>query len=723
MNTMSGFWKGILESSRVRARDPTGIGLRAPLILLVVAVCGAVWLSALLDTVHHRAIVLELAHRQHDHVARALAEQSARALQAIDLILKQAELLDPGGVPSAGDVRRIPDLLRIQVSGVPQVQGLFLFDPARHLYLASGPGPAYLDLSDRSYFVVQATRKIAGTFVSEPLISRTLGNATFVLSRRLPGDRFHGIVAASVRADYFRNFYRGLELGAGSTVDLLRSDGVSLVSRDGESLSTAPGALAAAVRELGKAGPVDAANVTIDDPRVGRSHVSLCRVPGYPAVVAVARSESTLLQGWIQDAWTNAARTFAITALAAILLVAFLRQLRRRDRLAAHLHQSQKLEALGTLAGGIAHDFNNILGAILGYGELAQHDAGTGTTQRRYVDNIVLAANRARDLVARILAFSRPGINTPRPLLLQQVVRETIELMRLSLAPEVKLDTQWPAEPVVVMGDGAQINQVVGNLLSNAVQAVDGHGRVRVSVDVVSIESARDLAVGRLRPGRYGLLQVGDTGPGIAPDVFGRIFDPFFTTKPGVGTGLGLSQVHASVLDHDGAIAVDSGPGRGTQFGIYLPLTDQLPPLESDQVAAPQGHGEVILVVDDEAVLVRLAEEVLASIGYEPIGCVGAQEALEVFRAEPERFDALLTDVLMSGMTGPELAVEVRKMNRALPVILMSGFCGPNLKARVAPAEARAILLKPLKAAQLAQCLAAVFARQSGLAHADAMHA
>jgi len=244
-----------------------------------------------------------------------------------------------------------------------------------------------------------------------------------------------------------------------------------------------------------------------------------------------------------------------------------------------------------------------------------------------------------------------------------------------------------------------------------------------VSVDVVSIDSPRDLAVGRLRPGRYGLLRVADTGPGIAPDVFGRIFDPFFTTKPGVGTGLGLSQVHASVLDHDGAIAVDSGPGRGTQFGIYLPLTDQLPPLESDQVAAPQGNGEVILVVDDEAVLVRLAEEVLASLGYEPVGCVGAQEALEVFRAEPERFDALLTDVLMSGMTGPELAVEVRKMNRALPVILMSGFCGPNLKARVAPAEARAILLKPLKAAQLAQCLAAVFARQSGVAHADAMHA
>ena len=712
--------KGILKPPR----EPTGTGLRAPFILVVVAVCAAVWLSALLDTYHHRAIVLDLAHRQHDNVARALAEQSARALQAIDLILKQTELLDPGPAPSAADLRRIPDLLRIQVSGVPQVQGLFLFDPARHLYLTSGPGPAYLDLTDRSYFVVQRERQDAGTFVSEPVISRTIGNATFVLSRRLAGDRFHGIVAASVRVDYFRKFYRGLELGDGSTIDLLRTDGVSLVSRDGESLSRAPDALAGAVRGMVSAGGSHVANVTIDDPRIGRSHVSLVQVPGYPAVVAVARSESTLLHGWVRDAWSNAARTFAITALAAILLVALLLQLRRRERMAAHLHQSQKLEALGTLAGGIAHDFNNILGAILGYGELAQQDAASGSAQRRYVDNIVLAANRARDLVARILAFSRPGISAPRPLVLQQVVRETIELMRLSLPLEVRVDTRLPAEPVVVMGDGTQIHEVVGNLLSNAVHAVNGAGRIEVSVADVQVESARDLAVGRLWPGRYGLLRVTDTGPGIAPDVFGRIFDPFFTTKPvGVGTGLGLSQVHASVLDHKGAIAVDSGQGRGTQFRIYLPLTDQRPPLESEGAATPVGNGEVVLVVDDEAGLVRLAEEVLASIGYEPVGCVGAQQALEVFRAAPDRIDALLTDVLMSGMQGPELAVELRKLKPSLPVILMSGFCGPNMKARAQAVEAQALLMKPLKAAQLAQSLASVFAQTPGIEQVDVIDA
>jgi signal transduction histidine kinase/ActR/RegA family two-component response regulator len=705
-------------------REPSGIGLQASFILMVVAVCGAVWLSALLDAMHHREMVLDLAERQHDNVAHALAEQSARAMQAIDLILRQAELLDPPGTPSAYESRRIVDLLKYQVGGVPQVQGLLLYDPARHLYLSSGGGPEYLDLNDRSYFQIQSTRKDAGTFVSEPLISRTIGNPTFVLSRRLPGASFHGIVGASVRVDYFRKFYRGLELGPGSTVDLLRSDGVSLVSRDGESLSVAPETLSEAVRTMGSAGPLNATTVTIDDPRIGRSHVSLCRVPGYPVVVAVGRSERTMLHAWREDAWTNAARTFAITVLAAILLVALLLQLRRRERLTAHRHQSQKLEALGTLAGGIAHDFNNILGAILGYGELAQQDAAPGSAQRRYVDNIVLAANRARDLVARILSFSRPGINAPRPLVLQGVVGETIELMRLSLPHEVQLTAHQPREPVTVMADAAQIHQVVGNLLSNAVHAVEGGGRVVVTVDAVQIDSARDLAVGRLWPGRYGRLKVADTGPGIAPGVFGRIFDPFFTTKPvGVGTGLGLSQVHASVLEHKGAISVDSGPGRGTQFCIYLPLTDQTASQEADPIAVPPGRGQVVLVVDDEAVLVQLAEEVLASIGYEPVGCVGVQQALQVFRAEPARFDALLTDVLMSDMNGPELAQELRKLSPELPVVLMSGFCGADLKARASNVGARAILLKPLKAAQLAQCLAEIFAHGPEVEQTDTVHA
>src|SRR6267143_6610553 len=617
---------------RERTRGPT---LRVRLVVFVLATCGAVWLSALFDTLQDRDATLLMAERQHDNVAGALAEQAARALQATDLILQQAALLDPDAFPAFNGRAAIPDLLRRHMSGVPQVRNLFLFDPGRHLHLSSAPaGSANPDLSDRSYFIAQRDQPNLGLYVSEPFISRVTGDPTFVLSRRLGGPGFRGIAGASVDIGYIRRFYHALDLGAGSSIELLRADGVTLVSRERGYVASAPSRWLGALAALGNA---DARHMTLEHPLLGRARVSLRRVPGYPAVVAVGRTEHEILGVWRAKAWKNVARTFVITTLAAILLIAFLRQLERHERVTAQLHQSQKLEALGTLAGGIAHDFNNMLGAVLGYGELAQQDAAPGSGQRRYVDNIVLAANRARDLVARILAFSRPGINAPRPIVLQQVVRETIELMRLSLPHDVRVDTKLPEEPVVVMGDAAQLHQVVGNLLSNAVQAVDGNGRIGVSVEAIQVESTRDLAAGRLWPGDYGLLQVTDTGAGIAPDVFGRIFDPFFTTKPvGVGTGLGLSQVHASVLDHKGASAVDSAQGRGTQFRVYLPLTDQRPPLESGQAAMAQGHGEVVLVVDDDAVLVRLAEEVLASIGYEPVGCLGAQEALEVFRAQPK---------------------------------------------------------------------------------------
>ena len=193
--------------------------------------------------------------------------------------------------------------------------------------------------------------------------------------------------------------------------------------------------------------------MTLDAPQAGPMHVSLRRVAGYPAVVVVGRSDHAILKEWREKTWTNVLRTFVITALAAVLLIAFLRQLARHERVTAQLHQSQKLEALGTLAGGIAHDFNNVLGAILGYGELAIEHTAAGSSQRRYLDNIVVAANRARELVARILAFSRPGVGSATPLVLQQLLTEVRNLSAASLPARVSVEVQAPPRPLVVAGD------------------------------------------------------------------------------------------------------------------------------------------------------------------------------------------------------------------------------------------------------------------------------
>ena len=694
-------------------------GLRLRLVLIVAAVCATVWLSTLFDTMRDREATVSLAERQHDNVAGALAEQAARALQATDLILQQAALLDPDTLTAPNARDAIPDLLRRHMSGVPQVRNLFLFDPARHLHLSADPaGSAYLDLSDRSYYIAQRDDPNRGLFVSEPFISRMTGNPTFVLSRRLAGAEFRGIVGASVDVAYIRRLYGALDLGPGSTIELLRADGKTLVSREHGELESRPSPLLPALQALGSA---DALHMTVAQPQDGRTLVSLRRVPGYPAIVAVARSEHDVLGVWREKAWKNVLRTFVITALAAVLLIAFLRQLGRHERLTAQLHQSQKLEALGTLAGGIAHDFNNVLGAVLGYGELAGQHAAPGSVQRRYIDNIIVAANRARDLVARILAFSRPGVGSVRPMSLQKILSEVHSLTCASLPPGVTMEVSVPPAPLVTAGDAAQLHQMLANLVTNAVQAVAGGGRVSMRAAATEVGEARDCTVGRLQRGRYARIEVIDTGAGMSAAQVERIFEPFFTTKPvGAGTGLGLSLVHGIILDHGAALDVNSRPGGGTTFSVYLPLTDQEPAQDPAPLAIPPGNGETVLVVDDEESLVRLAEEVLASLGYEPVGCIGAQQALRVFRAAPERFDVALTDAVMPDMSGIELLAELRRLRPELPGILVSGYGGPDLKEAAQAAGAQLVLTKPLAAAELAQSLADVLGAARAMTRARA---
>jgi signal transduction histidine kinase/ActR/RegA family two-component response regulator len=680
---------------------------------VVVAVCAAVWLSALYDALRDRTAILADAERQYENIAGALAEQAARALQATDLILKQAALLDPDvpGAPASRDT--LADLLRRYMSGVPQVRNLFLFDPARALHISTTPsGAINADLSDRTYYRAQQDDPARGLFVSEPFVSRVTGDPTFVLSRRLPGEGFRGIAGAAVDVPYIRHFYSALNLGTGGVIELLRADGTALVSREHEVIGTSPSPWLGALKELGDR---ESLSLAATDPALGLMQLTLRKVPGYPAVVVVGRSEHDILQNWRAKTWDNVIRTFVITLLATLLLVAFLRQLARHERMTGQLHQSQKLEALGTLAGGIAHDFNNVLGAILGYSELGIEHTQPGTALRRYLDNIVMAANRARDLVARILAFSRPGMGSAEPLVLQRILTEVRNLSAAALPSRVTVSVRAPEAPLVVAGDAAQLHQMFANLVTNAVQAVGDAGRVEVNASAVVIEGERVCTVGRLRQGAYARVDVTDTGVGISDGQVERIFDPFFTTKPvGEGTGLGLSLVHGIVLDHGAALEVASRAGAGTTFSVFLPLASGEPTQEPAPVAPATGRGETILVVDDEESLVRLTEEVLAGLGYEPVGCVGALEALKVFRSDPGRFDAVVSDVIMPEMSGTELLRELRRLRQGLPALLMSGYGGPDLQAQAAAAGVQTILSKPLHAAELAAALAAVLGTAPG---------
>ncbi|MFO1205947.1 MAG: ATP-binding protein [Burkholderiales bacterium] len=394
-----------------------------------------------------------------------------------------------------------------------------------------------------------------------------------------------------------------------------------------------------------------------------------------------------------------------------------------KERLEIRLRRSQKMEAMGTLAGGIAHDFNNILGAILGYGELAQKNAVEGSVVRRYVDNVMHAGGRAKSLVERILAFSRSGLGERAPVNVQAVAEETLELLAASLRPDIRLVHKLDTGDAAVIGDATQLHQVLMNLCTNAVQAMPDGGELAVLLEREEVREQRALTHGELAPGPYARFTVRDTGTGIRPEVLDRMFDPFFTTKGvGQGTGLGLSLVHGIVADVGGAIDVASTPGQGTAFTVWLPLAGAAPRPASGVVEElPRGNGEVIMVVDDEPALVELAEEMLAELGYEPVGFRSSTAALESFAAAPHRFDAVMTDEMMPELTGSALALEIRKIRSDVPMIIMSGYVDASVAALARSAGVSEVLRKPLQARDIAEALAAVLpisqAASGGAAH------
>jgi len=378
-----------------------------------------------------------------------------------------------------------------------------------------------------------------------------------------------------------------------------------------------------------------------------------------------------------------------------------------RRRLEASLLQSQKLEAMGTLAGGVAHDFNNILGAVLGYGELAQGAVPPESAVRRYVDSMMSAGLRAKSLVERILAFSRSGVGPRVPVHVQSVVVETLEMLSVALPDNIRLEQSLCADDAAVSGDATQIHQVVLNLCTNAAQAMKSGGRLIVKLDVVGFDAPHTVITGALPPGRYVRLCVQDSGSGIEPHLRDRIFDPFFTTKGvGVGTGLGLSLVHGIVTDLGGGVDMTSEVDRGTTFSIYLPQQGRVEPISNEDESIPRGNGAAVLLVDDEEMLVRLGEEMVAGLGYEATGFTSSVEALEEFRADPQRFAAVLSDETMPGMTGTQLTEKLIAIRPDIPIILMSGHAGPALAARARTAGARDVLAKPLAARDIARALA-----------------
>lgn len=370
-----------------------------------------------------------------------------------------------------------------------------------------------------------------------------------------------------------------------------------------------------------------------------------------------------------------------------------------RKRLEAYLRQTQKIEAIGTLAGGIAHDFNNILSAILGFTELSLNEIEPEHAIRPHLQEVLAAGCRAKDLVQQILAFSRQNSSDHRPILLTPLIHETLKWLRSSLPSTIEIRTHLTAPAGTVAANPTQLQQVLLNLCNNAEHAMRLTGGVLdVQLESVHIPLEHGGRHPNLRPGAHLRLIVRDTGSGMEPEVVARIFEPFFTTKPpGEGTGMGLSVVHGIVASHQGAITVESIPGQGSTFALYLPQLDE-PAVAAEALLAPElpRGSERILFVDDEEAIAFLAQSMLHHLGYQAEVYTRSDLALAAFASDPERFDLVITDQTMPSMTGESLAVAIRRIRPNVPVILCTGYSHVISSERAKALGFDAFCLKPL---------------------------
>ncbi|MDH5575374.1 MAG: response regulator [Nitrospirota bacterium] len=365
--------------------------------------------------------------------------------------------------------------------------------------------------------------------------------------------------------------------------------------------------------------------------------------------------------------------------------------------------QSSRMEAIGTLAGGIAHDFNNILTAILGYTELALASVPKDSRTQRNLQEVLTAGHRAKHLVLQILAFSRQSGQVKKPTSMHGAIVEALELLHATIPSTIEIRHSLLTE-ASVLADPTQLHQIVINLCTNAEYAMRKTGGVlAITLDDFEVNEENVRSLAGLQVGPHVRLTVQDNGTGMSPEVLERMFDPFFTTKPiGEGSGMGLAVVHGIVTNHGGAILVESAGGHGTKIEVYLPAI----PSSVDSGAGaydPIPHGkETILFVDDEETIVRLGKELLSPLGYRVEVHTNSQEALNAFRQDPQRFDLVITDQTMPGLTGEALSRELLRLRPELPIILCTGFSHIMTAEKAKALGIQAYLMKPLAIRDLA---------------------
>ncbi len=384
----------------------------------------------------------------------------------------------------------------------------------------------------------------------------------------------------------------------------------------------------------------------------------------------------------------------------------YLTALKEKEKVKAQLQQAQKMESIGNLAGGIAHDFNNILSSILGFTELALDDVQAGSAVEDSLQEVYAAGKRAKELVWQILAFARQSDKEVKPIRIDGIIKEVLKFIRSSIPTTIEIIAYIRSESLI-LGHPTQVHQIMMNLCTNAAHAMEeGGGILEVSLADIAISGNEVNPKVQLPQGNYIEIKVSDTGVGMPAEIMASIFEPYFTTKgTAQGTGLGLAVVHGIVESYGGEIVVESDPGQGSVFTIYLPVTKKRKPhLSYAPEELPMGT-ERILFVDDEAPIISMGKRMIERLGYRITCRTSSIEALELFRSRPLDFDLVITDMTMPNMTGDRLAVELLKIRRDIPVILCTGYSTQITEESAREIGIKAFVHKPVVKADLARTI------------------
>jgi signal transduction histidine kinase/ActR/RegA family two-component response regulator len=620
-------------------------------------------------------------------LSRALADQTARMVQELDFALDDFSDWNSMGAGKAATPSEMRGELLTHIVRLPYVHSAFVFGPDGTLVATTEAGvPTGANIAGNPIFTVPQLSATDQLYISTTKVSPRDGYQSFSVSRRLhdPNGRFAGVVIVRVAFEYLARFYATVDASPGASIRLIRSDGADLAHYPtaGDGLPQRP---------------------------VSRQ-----------MVVEVASDLDRALVPWREMEQANAVRTLALSALAALLLAGLATALRHREeadaaRLVteARLQEARRAEALSLLAASVAHDFNNVLSAIVGYAELAR-DAEHLSPAVANIDRLLAAAERARQLVRKVLTFdphrSLNYTNVP----LVPVIREVLDQLQATLPAGIAIDVSIGGVSAEVLGDATEIHQVIMNLCTNAVHAMPGGGALAVRLAPATVPTPRVLAVGRLEPGDWWCLSISDQGGGMLSGEHGAIFDALYTTKSADrGTGIGLTVVRNIVMSMRGAVDVESAPQAGARFSVYWRRADK------EHAIGPRGctdegcrgHGQTLLIVDDEPQLVALVEEMAASLGYEPAGFSNPMRALAAIRRNPDRFDAVVTDERMSALRGTVFAEAIHEIRPLLPVVLLTAYRSAQLDLEAQRCGVLDVLDKPVRLNELSRVLGDVFRR------------